>query len=253
MIEKGEGGARTDGLGRELTDLWAASDRAAFWAVLSDRGRERLRADIMSACGLQHVDAEECVANAIESLLEQDPGAVTQPYAFLRACALNEVADWARRDARELVQGVQALPAGAAENDLVVDPGVDPEWAVIVLGEIVEDAEIEGSWAVRIVGLALPRVSRRQRQVLEYLSKRPFDYRRKDLQAVSEEAGAELGITAANFRRTKSDAYAALTKRIREAVQELGIHPPPRAEEAIFGRRHRSFPSRDDLPDDGGA
>jgi hypothetical protein len=97
------------------------------------------------------------------------------------------------------------------------------QWSIVAVEETLDDVEVEEGWAVTLVAAALEKLPDQSRRILRYLAEQPFDFVRGDLDASSEAAAAELGMTRVAFRKAKERAYKRLRAAIQITVVELGL------------------------------
>ncbi|MEI9986578.1 MAG: hypothetical protein WDN69_27445 [Aliidongia sp.] len=233
-----------------LAKCWSTGDRPAFYALVVSEAFEKMRRLVMSGLHLQASDAEDCVAQAMESFLDrQDLSDINDPYAYLRRSAWNHGATLHRERRRELVLTVEALspsaPGDAADALMQASGQVPAAWAVVAVEEAVDDVEADESWAISVVEAALERLTPKQRALVTYLSNLDFDFARQDFSVASQQAAEMLGMRPAAFRKAKQRAYEALELAIPAAIAALQIQPPARFVSAIEDRRRN-------IPDDEG-
>jgi RNA polymerase sigma factor (sigma-70 family) len=242
-------------LATRLARLWAADDRAAFYALVVAEAAPQWCRMMVSGLRLQECDADDCIAEAIEAFLDRPDGhTVSNPHAYLARSAWNRGTTFHRQRRRELVLPVEALSPSAdpeASQPLVeAAVSVSDQWAMVAVEETLGEVEAEESWATLVVEEALAKLTAQQRQLIRHLSHLPFDFDRKDFDVRSQEAAASLGMTPEAFRKAKQRAYETLRKVIPQVVADLRIQPPARYVAAFEETRGRFMA---DEPDDGEA
>lgn len=196
----------------------------------------------MSRLGLQEADADDCVAQALERMLERpDATTIAEPYAYLKKAALNFGATLHRARSREIVMTVEALSPGA-DNDasqawMWTTALVPEDWAVLAVEEAVTEIEADPEWAVVVVEAAMARLTIKQRTIVAHLARQDFDYARNDVDVRSASSAAALGMKPAAFRKAKQRAYELLASLIPIVIAELGVQPPARYVAAFEDRR----------------
>jgi len=220
-------------LAARLARLWSAQDRGAFFALVLGEVMPRFCRSACAGLRLQETDAEDCMAEALESFIERPESiSVTNPYGYLSRSAWNNGVTLHRRRRRELIISVEALSPSAssdAVDQMLQTSALVPEqWAVVAVEESLGEVEADASWATIVIDQALIRLTPAQRDLIRHLAAQPFDLSRNDFDIRSKEAAEVLGMRPDAFRKAKQRAYEALRQAIPEVVRELGLKPPPR-------------------------
>jgi DNA-directed RNA polymerase specialized sigma24 family protein len=248
-----------------LARLWSAQERTAFSALVLAEMMPRFCRTAFVGLSLQETDAEDCLAEALETFVERPESvSVTNPYAYVARAAWNNGVTLHRRRRRELVVSIEALSlsaddetekeAGAnadAVDQLLRSSAIVPDdWAVIAVEEALGEVEADTSWASIVVDEALGRLSPAQQRLVRYLAAQPFDPSRHDFDVRSKEAAGALGMKPDAFRKAKQRAYEALRQAIPQIVTELRLTPPARFV-AAFPETRGTFMDEDSSGDGG--
>jgi DNA-directed RNA polymerase specialized sigma24 family protein len=247
-------------LGARLARLWSAGDHPGFGALVFSEVMPLFCRTASVRLKLQQSDAEDCLAEALESFIERPESAsVSNPYGYLTAAAWNNGATLYRRRERELVLSIEALLTAPgddqdrqlAEGDdeaVQADALVPENWAVVAVEETLGEIEAAPSWATVVIEEALKRLTLKQRSLIKYLANQSFDSYRHDFDLRSKEAAAALGMKPDAFRKAKQRAYEALREAIPQIVTELHLRPPARFV-AAFAETRGTFMADDPLGD----
>ncbi len=193
-------------LAARLARLWSAQDRGAFFALVLGEVMPRFCRSACAGLRLQETDAEDCMAEALESFIERPESISVTSVEALSPSASSDAVD-------------QMLQTSAL---------VPEQWAVVAVEESLGEVEADASWATIVIDQALIRLTPAQRDLIRHLAAQPFDLSRNDFDIRSKEAAEVLGMRPDAFRKAKQRAYEALRQAIPEVVRELGLKPPPR-------------------------
>lgn len=225
-----------------LQRRWSAGDKSGFYSLLYASAVPRITAWIRREHDLAEVEAEECIAAALDGFdrMVATGTIITYPHAYLRQSAHNAAVMVHRRREREAASIVDYYMSEDGQDpfDIAVSKASLSRWAVVVIEEALDgEALVDELWAVDLVRAALERLPEKSRRVLELLARQPFDFIGGDFDIQSKKAAAELGMAAPAFRKAKQRAYTRLRAVIPVLAAELKLTLPQRASETIFVER----------------
>jgi len=229
---------------QELKDLWDKRDLTGFLSRFQGHGQVIIESGLRREFPrLSEEDWEELFDQALEVMVGRfmEGIVIESPFNYcwglVRKLAINLVQqreEWGPggEDPFLVLEQLSATPQGESGG---AEPGVevscvDPAWAEAVAYEMVEEAEPAPEWVQPVVEEAIRRLAPGQRAVISYLASRSWDEGYPD----AHTAAASLGISPANYRNTKSQAFKRLRQLLPVVVIELGIELPPRVEQSLF-------------------
>ena len=238
-------------LAARLQRRWSAGDKPGFYSLLYGSAVPRITAWLRQDHGLAEVEAEECVAAALEGFdrMAAAGTVITHPHAYFRQSAHNAAVMVHRRREREAASVVDYYTSEDGQDpfDIAVNNASLSRWAVVVIEEAMdEDTVVDELWAVDLITAALERLPEQSQRVLGLLARQPFDFINGDFDIQSKQAAAELGMAAPAFRKAKQRAYTRLREVIPALAAELKLALPQRASETIF-----TEPTQIAVPEDG--
>lgn len=226
----------------KINELWSEGNYTEFYAHASVGFNIYVIKTLIKEYNLDYQEAEDCVSDVFEALLklqDKDGTKINDIYRYFFKCARNSAKSFLTRKKKATkipnLSSDDKSPAKTQAN--YTEVALNPEIAVSLTGELLEEYEPDEVWVLPAINLAIANLTNKEQLVIKHLLSCD------DMNTRSSCLPDEIGMSPSVFRIHKSSAFRKLEDEIRSAIIELRLIPPQRVYESIFEEDYWHGPS----------